>query len=90
MVAFYWGASAPTSYTTSVDANPPPLRCHRRTVSGWTTSRCWRPALWPEQANPDPKDSISISEARVRVGAQDDVKLMAKDEILETEVTTRP
>src|SRR5450759_540836 len=19
-----------------------PLRCHRRTVSGWTTSRCWR------------------------------------------------
>jgi hypothetical protein len=48
------------------------------------------PALWPEQANPRPKDSISISEARVGVGAQDDVKLMAKDEILESEVTTRP
>jgi hypothetical protein len=48
------------------------------------------PALWPEQANPDPKDSISISEARVGVGAQDDVKLMAKDEILKSEVTRRP
>jgi hypothetical protein len=48
------------------------------------------PALWPEQANPDPKDSISIAEARVGVGAQDDVELMAKDEILEIEVTTRP
>jgi hypothetical protein len=48
------------------------------------------PALWPEQAKPDPKDSISISEARVGVGAQDDLKLMAKDEILESEVTTRP
>jgi hypothetical protein len=48
------------------------------------------PSLWPEHANPDQKDSISISEARVGVGAQDDVKLMAKDEILESEVTTRP
>jgi hypothetical protein len=48
------------------------------------------PALWPEQVNPDPKDPISISEARVGVGAQDDVKLMAKDKILESEVTTRP
>jgi len=46
-------------------------------------------ALWPEHANPDPKDSISISEARVGVSAQDDVELMAKDEILESEVTTR-
>jgi hypothetical protein len=48
------------------------------------------PALWPKQANPDPKDSISIAEARVGVGAQDDVELMAKDEILESEVMTRP
>jgi hypothetical protein len=31
-----------------------------------------------------------MSEARVGVGAQDDVKLMPKDEILESEVTTRP
>ena len=38
------------------------------------------PAPWPKQANPDPKDSISISEAMeamVGVGAQDDVELMA-------------
>jgi hypothetical protein len=48
------------------------------------------PALWPEKTNPDPKDSISMSEARAGVGAQDDVKLMAKDEILESEVTARP
>ena len=48
------------------------------------------PALWPEHTNPDPKDSISISEARVGVGAQDDVELMAKDKVLESEVTTRP
>jgi hypothetical protein len=48
------------------------------------------PPHWPEQANPDPKDPISISEARVGVGAQDDLQLMAKDEILESEVTTRP
>ena len=48
------------------------------------------PALWPEKANPDPKDSISISEARVGVGAKGDTKLMAKDEILEIEVATSP
>jgi hypothetical protein len=42
------------------------------------------PSLWPEQANPDPKDSISISEPRVAVGAKGDVKLMTKDEILES------
>jgi len=45
---------------------------------------------WPEHANPDPKDSISISEPRVPVGAKGDVKLMAKDEILTSDVTTRP
>ena len=48
------------------------------------------PAPCPEKANPDRKDSISIPEAGVRVGAQGDVKLMAKDEILESDVTTRP
>jgi hypothetical protein len=48
------------------------------------------PAPWPEPANPDPKDSISISEPWVPVGAKCDVKLMAKDEILEGDITTRP
>jgi hypothetical protein len=48
------------------------------------------PSVWPEHANPDPKDSISISEPRVPVGAKGDVKLMAKDEILESDITTRP
>jgi hypothetical protein len=37
-----------------------------------------------------PYNAISMSEGRIGVGAQDDVKLMAKDEILESEVTTRP
>jgi hypothetical protein len=41
-------------------------------------------------ANPDPKDSVTISKARFGVGAKGDLKLMAKDEILESEVTTRP
>src|ERR1035437_450827 len=67
-----------------------PLRCHRRTVSGWTTSRCWRQSFGQSRRTQDPKDSISISEARGGVGAQDDVKLMAKDEILQSGVTTRP
>ena len=48
------------------------------------------PAVWPKTANPDPKDSISIPETGVRVGAKGNVKLMAKDEILESEGTTRP
>jgi hypothetical protein len=47
------------------------------------------PALWPEKANPDPKDSISISEASVGVGAQDDVELMAKDQVFESQVASR-
>jgi hypothetical protein len=58
--------------------------------SGLDYKQMLAPGLWPTQANPDPKHSCSISEARVGVGAQDDVKLMAKDEILESEVTTRP
>ena len=40
------------------------------------------PAPCPEKANPDRKDSISIPEAGVRVGAQGDVTLVAKDEFL--------
>jgi len=47
------------------------------------------PALWPEHANPDPKDPISISKARVGVGAQDDVELMAKEQVLKSQVASR-
>jgi hypothetical protein len=47
------------------------------------------PALWPEHANPDPKDPIPILEAGVGVGAQDDVELMAKEQVLKSQVASR-
>ena len=47
------------------------------------------PAFRPEAAKPDPEDSIRSPEARVRVGAQRDLELMPKDQVLEREIPPR-
>jgi hypothetical protein len=38
---------------------------------------------------PDPKDPIGVAEARTGMGPEDDLKLVAKGEVLEGEVTVR-
>jgi hypothetical protein len=48
------------------------------------------PAFWPEDANPDPQNAIPVLESRSGVGAKGDVKLMTKNEILESDVMTGP
>ena len=43
----------------------------------------------PSTRTQTPKDSISISKARVGVGSQDDVELMAKEQVLKSQVASR-
>ena len=38
---------------------------------------------------PDPKDPVGLPEARTGLGPEDDLKLVAKGEVLEGEVTVR-
>ncbi len=47
------------------------------------------PASRPEAAKPNPEDSIMTTEARIWVGAQRDLELMAEDQVLEREIPTR-
>ncbi len=47
------------------------------------------PTLRPEAAKPDPQGSIGSPEARMRIGAQRDLELMAEDQVLEREIPTR-
>ncbi len=47
------------------------------------------PTVRPETAKPDPEDSIRRPEARMRVGAQRDLELMAEDQVLEREIPAR-
>ncbi len=47
------------------------------------------PTVRPETAKPYPQDSIPSPEARMRIGSQRDLELMAEDQVLEREVPTR-
>jgi hypothetical protein len=38
---------------------------------------------------PDPEDAIGVAEARTGMGPEDDLKLVAKCEVLQGEVTVR-
>ena len=44
------------------------------------------PTFRPEAAKPDPEDSIRSPEARMRIGAQGDLELVAEDQVLEGEI----
>jgi hypothetical protein len=47
------------------------------------------PSARPQATEPDPEDAVGAAEARTGVCPEGNVKLMAKREILEDEVTMR-
>ena len=46
-------------------------------------------ASGPQSEEPDPEDTVGVPEAQTRVRSEGDVKLMAKREVLQGEVTVR-
>jgi hypothetical protein len=57
-----------------------PLQHHRYVLS---------PSAGPQATKPDPEDAVAAADARTGVCPEGDVKLMAKREVLEGEVTVR-
>jgi hypothetical protein len=48
------------------------------------------PGPRPQAAKPDPEESVVTTEARLRVGAQRDLELMAENQVLKCDIPTRP